>query len=256
MSCSTIASWMRRRMSEISWLARSDIALSFLPRSGVLVVVGGHRLGRVDGVGMARQRRDADVEIGEQRKPGEQLVQLVDGVDVQHADVGEQAGDAPEVRPAPIALDRLRVRALPGLQLVGLLGRHVGREADLHLGPEQHRPTTRSRCIRSSSISMPRPATSGTAARPSRIAGGRTTTSSARSRKFVNSAGRPAVAAKAAAKATVASAPPPPSYWLPTTAGVLRARQRSRIRRDSVKPVRAVLMLTARTAPSSSARST
>src|SRR3954452_22728664 len=113
MSFSTIASWMRRRMSEISWLARSDIALSFVPRSGVLVVV-------VDGVGMARQRRDADVEIGEQRKPGEQLVQLVDGVDVQHADVGEPAGDAPEVRPAAIALERLRVLPLPGLQLVGL----------------------------------------------------------------------------------------------------------------------------------------
>src|SRR3954451_14108148 len=128
MSFSTIASWMRLRMSEISWLARSDIALSFLPRSGVLVVVGGHRLRRVDGVGMARQRRDADVEIGEQRKPGEQLVELVDGVDVQHADGGESACDAPEVRQAAVALERLRVRPLTGLQLVGLLGRHVGRE--------------------------------------------------------------------------------------------------------------------------------
>src|SRR3954462_8101445 len=122
MSFSTIASWIRRRMSEIRWLARSDIALSFLPRSGVLVVVNGRRLGRVYGVGMARQRRDADVEIGEQRKPGEHVVQLVDGVDVQHADVGDPAGDAPEVRPAAIALERLRVLPLPGLQLVGLLG--------------------------------------------------------------------------------------------------------------------------------------
>src|SRR3954449_5699918 len=114
MSFSTIASWIRRRMSEISWLARSDMALSFLPRSGVLVMVGGHRLGRVDGIGMARQWRDADVEIGEQRKPGEQLVQLVDGIDVQHADVGESPGDAPEVRPAAVVLGRLRVRPLPG----------------------------------------------------------------------------------------------------------------------------------------------
>ena len=58
------------------------------------------------------------------------------------------------------------------------------------------------------------------------------------------SAGRPAVAANAAANAIVASAPIAPSYWLPTTTGTLRARQRSRIRRDSVNPVRAVLTLT------------
>ena len=70
------------------------------------------------------------------------------------------------------------------------------------------------------------------------------------------SAGCPAVAANAAANAIVAVAPIAPSYWLPTTAPTLRARQRSRIRRDSVNPVRAVLMLTTRTAPSSSARST
>ena len=70
------------------------------------------------------------------------------------------------------------------------------------------------------------------------------------------SAGWPAVAANAAANAIVAIAPIAPSYWLPTTTGTLRARHRSRIRRDSVKPVRAVLMLTTRTAPSSSARST
>src|SRR5919202_4887220 len=142
MSFSTIASWMRRRMSEITWLARSDIALSFLPRSGVLVVVGGHRLGRVDGVGMARQGRDADVEVGKKRKPGEQLVQLVDGLDVEHADVGEPAGYAPKVRPAAVALEGLRVRPLPRLQLVCLRGRHVGREANLHLGQEQHQPST------------------------------------------------------------------------------------------------------------------
>ena len=86
--------------------------------------------------------------------------------------------------------------------------------------------------------------------------GAATTRSSARSRKFVISAGRPAVAANAAANAIVAVAPIAPSYWLPTTTGTLRARQRSRIRRDSVNPVRAVFTLTTRTAPSSSARST
>src|SRR3954447_23479055 len=59
--------------------------------------------------------------------------------------------------------------------------------------------------------------------------------SSARSRKFVIAAGWPAVAAKAAAKATVAEAPRAPSYWLPTTTGTWRARHGSRIRHDAVE---------------------
>ena len=46
-----------------------------------------------------------------------------------------------------------------------------------------------------------------------------TTRSSARSRKFVISAGWPAVAANAAANAIVAVAPIAPSYWLPITTG-------------------------------------
>ena len=92
---------------------------------------------------MARQRRDADVQVGEQRQAGEQLVQLVDRADVEHAHVRVAAGDPPQVRPAPVALQRLRVLALARLELVGLLGRHVGREADLHLGHEQHQRSTR-----------------------------------------------------------------------------------------------------------------
>src|SRR5919197_1615535 len=106
---------MRRSMSEMTWLARSDTALSSSPGCGV---------GLVDGVGMARQRRDADVEIGEQRQSREQLVQLVDGRDVEDADVGVAPGDAPQVRPAPVALERLRVLALARPELVGLVRRH------------------------------------------------------------------------------------------------------------------------------------
>ena len=92
---------------------------------------------------MARQRRDADVQVGEQRQAGQQLVQLVDRADVEHADVRVAAGDPPQVRPAPVALGGLRVLALARLELVGLLRRHVGREADLHLGQEQHQRSTR-----------------------------------------------------------------------------------------------------------------
>ena len=92
---------------------------------------------------MARQRRDADVQVGKEREPGEQLVQLVDRVDVEHAHVREAAGDAPQMRPAPVALQRLGVLALARLELVGLLRRHVGRETDLHLAHEQHQRSTR-----------------------------------------------------------------------------------------------------------------
>src|SRR5919108_5372439 len=109
---------MRRRMSEIRWLARSDTAVSSLPEC-VAIVVGCHRLRRVDGVGMARQWPDADIERGEQRKPRKQLVQLVDGRDVEDADVHVAPGDPPQVRPAPVTLERLRVRALPPLELFG-----------------------------------------------------------------------------------------------------------------------------------------
>ena len=62
--------------------------------------------------------------------------------------------------------------------------------------------------------------------------------------------------ANADAKATVASAPMPPSYCEPTTTGTARPRQRPRMRRDSVKPVRATFTETMPTAPSSSSRAT
>ena len=65
------------------------------------------------------------------------------GADVEDADVRVAPGDAPQVRPAPVALRGLRVRPLGRLELVGLLGRHVGREADLHLGQEQHQRSSR-----------------------------------------------------------------------------------------------------------------
>src|SRR5688500_14209939 len=99
---------MRRRMSEISWLARSAMEFS-----------------SVECVGMARQRGDADVQVGEERESGEQLVQLVDGLDVEDADVRVAPGDAPEMRPPPVAVQRLRVLALAGLELLGLLRGHV-----------------------------------------------------------------------------------------------------------------------------------
>src|SRR5436190_14672468 len=116
MSFSTIASWIRRRMSVMSWLARSGIALS-----------------SVDCIGVARQRCDADIEIGEQGKVGQELVQLVDRADVEHADVRVAAGDAPQMRPATVALERLGVLALACLELVGLRRRHVSWQANFHL---------------------------------------------------------------------------------------------------------------------------
>ena len=76
-------------MSVIRWLARSDIALS-----------------SVDGVGVARQWRDANVQVREQREAGQELVQLVDRADVEDADVRVAAGHPPQMRPAPVALER------------------------------------------------------------------------------------------------------------------------------------------------------
>ena len=70
-------------------------------------------------------------------------VRLVDGAAVEDADVRVAPGDAPDVAPAAVALQLLGVRLLARLDLVGLLGRHVGREADLHLGHEEHQRSSR-----------------------------------------------------------------------------------------------------------------
>src|SRR5579875_943922 len=109
-------------MSLMSWLARSDIAL----------------VSSVDGVGVARQRCDANVQIREQGQAGQQLVQFVDRADVEDAHVRVASGHPPQVRPAPVALERLRILALAGLELVRTLGRHVVWQSNVHLGEEQH----------------------------------------------------------------------------------------------------------------------
>src|SRR5690348_5384571 len=109
-------------MSLMSWLARSDIAL----------------LSSVDGIWVARQRCDANVQIGEQGKAGQEFVQLVHRADVEDAHVRVASGHPPQVRPAPVVLERLRVLTLAGLELVRALGRHVVWQSNFHLGQEQH----------------------------------------------------------------------------------------------------------------------
>jgi hypothetical protein len=92
-----------------------------------------------------RERRGGDVHVRKQRKRAEQLVELVVRGDVEHADVGVAADHAPQMCPAPVALQRLGEGPLAGLEVVGLGPRHVRRQADLHLDEEEHQATAGSR---------------------------------------------------------------------------------------------------------------
>src|SRR6201995_1734498 len=147
------------------------------------------------------------------------------------------------MRPAPIALKGLRVLPLARPELVRLPGRHVGRQADFHLGHEQHQSSIRYRARAAGAAGTASPGASGTRTRPSTIRGD-STRSAARSRKFVASTGFRHSVAEPAANAIDAHAPSAPSYWLPTTASAPTARQWARISRDSANAVRATLMVT------------
>src|SRR5471030_927874 len=81
---------------------------------------------------VAAQRHQLDLHVREQRQPGQQRVQLVDAVDVEHADVGVLAGDAPQVAPLAAFLQPLRHGLLGRLQCRGLIFRHRHRQADIH----------------------------------------------------------------------------------------------------------------------------
>src|SRR5260370_29102362 len=96
---------------------------------------------------------------------------------VEDADVRVASGDAPQVAPLAVPLELLGELAFRPLEVVGLRGRHVMGQANIHFDLEQHdqalpifgmlcvRSTGRSRrkkSMRSSSSSMPRPGLFGT----------------------------------------------------------------------------------------------
>src|SRR3546814_6796178 len=131
---------------------------------------------------MAAQRGHRDPHVGEQRQPGQDLVQFLVAVDVEDAVVGVLADHAPDVAPLAAALQLLRVRLLARLDVIGDVGRQVGGDLDVHSYLEKHGQapllelawvalarltvrvarSRRKNCTRSSSRVMPRPGPSGT----------------------------------------------------------------------------------------------
>ena len=91
------------------------------------------RDGRVRG-----QRRDLDVHVLEKRQVPKDLVQPVGALDIEDADVGVLADDAPDALPLTAALEVLGVGLLTRDRVLTHLGVEIGRDPHVHAYREQH----------------------------------------------------------------------------------------------------------------------
>jgi hypothetical protein len=88
---------------------------------------------------MPCERRHLDGHEGKQRQRAEDGVQLVMVGHVEDADLRVGAGDAPQMAPGAVALQRLGAGLLGCLQLVELRRRQVARRVDVHADVVAHR---------------------------------------------------------------------------------------------------------------------
>src|SRR5450830_60303 len=115
--------------------------------------------GSGDGRGVLCQWGDRDLHVREQRQLRQQGVQLIVGRHVKDAVVCILAHHAPEMTPAPIALQFLRVGLLSGLDGFGLRRGQVGGQVHVHADQVQHvlSPQGWGRWPRSTSTPKPGP---------------------------------------------------------------------------------------------------
>src|SRR5690606_7465986 len=73
-----------------------------------------------------------------QRKGADKVMQLLDVLDIENADVRVLPGNAPEVAPLALALELLRSCPLHSLQLIGTDRVKVVGDANIHANMKQH----------------------------------------------------------------------------------------------------------------------
>src|SRR5947208_5291469 len=96
------------------------------------------RVAGTNGRRMTAQRRDGNLHIRIQRQGHQNVVKLSVAFHVEHAVVGVLACNAPDMAPLATTLQFLRITLLACFQFICLIGRHVGRNADIHAYVVEH----------------------------------------------------------------------------------------------------------------------